>query len=105
MLFDFLALSHVSNMSAMEGQWEFFVSSSKSKADSHAQAARFWSKVDTFFGLSLIFLSGIKIFHKPLSHAGDFLFNSFFTILLLIIYERKLPFAREIIWVEKETLN
>ncbi|XP_028398373.1 uncharacterized protein LOC114521985 [Dendronephthya gigantea] len=41
----------------MEGQWEFFVSSAKDKADSHTQAARFWNGMDTFFGLSLIFLS------------------------------------------------
>ncbi|XP_028398322.1 uncharacterized protein LOC114521946 [Dendronephthya gigantea] len=44
-------------VSAMEGQWEFFVSCAKDKAESHTQAARFWNRVDTFFGLSLIFLS------------------------------------------------
>jgi hypothetical protein len=46
-------------MSAMEEHWEFFVSSVKVKAESHTGAARFWGTVDTFFGLSLIFLSGI----------------------------------------------
>ena len=49
-------------MSAMEEQWEFFVSSAKIKAESHTRASRFWGKVDTFFGLSLIFLSGNSIF-------------------------------------------
>ena len=46
-------------MSAMEEHWEFFVSSGKVKAESHTGAARFWGTIDTFFGLSLIFLSGI----------------------------------------------
>ena len=45
-------------MSAMEEQWEFFVSNAKDKAKSHTRAARFWGRVETFFGLSLIFLSG-----------------------------------------------
>ena len=45
-------------MSAMEEQWEFFMSSAKDKAESHTRAARFWGRVETFFGLSLIFLSG-----------------------------------------------
>lgn len=45
-------------MAAMEEQWEFFVATAKDKADSHTLASRFWGSVDTFFGLSLIFLSG-----------------------------------------------
>ena len=70
-------------MSAMEEQWEFFVSSAKDKAESHTRAARFWGRVDTFFGLSLIFLSGnineiyVRIFfilHRT-SSLSPFIYN------------------------------
>jgi hypothetical protein len=59
MLYFFPVSSEAKKLSAMEEQWEFFVTSAKTKAESHTQASRFWGKVDTFFGLSLIFLSGI----------------------------------------------
>ena len=54
----FFVFSEATKISAMEEQWEFFVSAAKDKAESHTRAARFWGRVDTFFGLSLIFLSG-----------------------------------------------
>ena len=38
-------------MSAMEEQWEFFVSSAKDKAKSHTRVARFWGRVWTFSNL------------------------------------------------------
>ena len=45
----------------MTKQWKNFVKSTKEKADVHAKIARFWSGVDTMFGLSLILTSGIKL--------------------------------------------
>ena len=42
----------------MEQQWEIFVACTKAKAESHQKVARFWSTVDTGFGLTLILISG-----------------------------------------------
>ena len=49
---------------AMESQWRIFIKSTKEKADVHGRIARFWSYVDTTFGLGLIVMSGMKLAYK-----------------------------------------
>ena len=44
---------------AIKAQWDEIVNFTKRKANAHARVARFWSAVDTMFGLALILSSAL----------------------------------------------